>query len=245
MVYPVVLASLCWNVGVSRSNALGVSASWRLNAISFGCGARMTRAFWLAAIAIAIVIASATMSVRAATVTITDYDRTLGSKLAPVTIVEYASPSCPHCARFDVEELPLLRKAYIDRGKVLYVLRVFPRQPVDGAAEGLARCAPAAKYLAAMDLMFRNQPLWDPAVGAADPHGGLVKLAHVMGIDATRADACMSDKSVAQRTNAIASAAVAQYGVHGTPTLVINGLVQPAGVVPWPQLKQLIDRLAR
>jgi len=180
----------------------------------------------------------------ASTVTVTPNDRIMGSVLAPVTVVEYASPSCPHCAHFNADIFPLLKRGYIERGKVLYVFRVFPRQPVDGAAEGLARCLPPKQYFAAMDLLFRNQNVWDPALGVADPRAGLESIAGHLGLDAKRADACMSDQTVAQRTNAEAADAVAHYGIRGTPTFVINGIVQPAGVIPWPQMQQIIDRLA-
>jgi protein-disulfide isomerase len=196
-------------------------------------------------IAIASVLAAIAAPVFAASVTVTETDRTMGAPLAPVTVIEYASPSCPHCARFDAEVLPLLKRNYIDRGKVLFVFRVFPRQPVDGAAEGLARCVPPDRYFDAIAFLFRTQHAWDPELGVSDVHGALLKIARSMGLGAPHADMCMSDKANAERLNRSEADAVREYGIHGTPTLVINGRAQPAGVIPWPQLQQMIDKLAK
>ena len=95
-------------------------------------------------------------------------DRTLGSPKAPLTIIEYAAPTCPHCAHFDETVFPTLKRDYIDTGKVYYVFRVFPLHPSDGAAEAMARCLPVDQYFQFIDMMFRNQAQWDWENGVQD-----------------------------------------------------------------------------
>src|ERR1700750_2149727 len=104
-------------------------------------------------------------------------DRTLGNPKAPLTMVEYAAPSCPHCAHFNEALFPYLKKNYIDTGKVYYVFRVFPLSQVDVAAEAIARCLPADNYFQFIDLLFRNQPKWDPdGYDIPDPAAALVNM---------------------------------------------------------------------
>ena len=74
-------------------------------------------------------------------------DRTLGSPKAPMTVLEYAAPTCPHCAHFDMDIFPQFKQQYIDTGKVYFVFRVFPLNAVDVAAESMARCLPEDNYL--------------------------------------------------------------------------------------------------
>src|SRR3954462_7762649 len=79
---------------------------------------------------------------------ISPLDRTVGNRKAPVVLIEYAAPVCPHCAAFEIQDFPSLKAKYIDTGKVFYVFRVFPIRPGDGPAEKLAGCLPAENYLA-------------------------------------------------------------------------------------------------
>jgi protein-disulfide isomerase len=170
-------------------------------------------------------------------------DMTLGSPKAPVKVVEYGAPSCPVCARFETDNFDQLKKTYIDTGKVFFIFRTFPiNGAADGAAEGLARCAgrtSADNYFHFLDLLFRNQKDWDPEL-TSDVHGGLLKMARIAGIEA-EAEACMADKANADRTNTVSKDAVARYNVNATPTLVVNGVVQQPGYIPWTQLKSMLD----
>jgi protein-disulfide isomerase len=170
-------------------------------------------------------------------------DMTLGSPNAPVKVVEYGAPSCPVCARFETDNFDQLKKTYIDTGKVYFIFRTFPiNGEADGAAEGLARCAgrtSADNYFHFLDLLFRNQKDWDPEL-TSDVRGGLLKMARIAGIEA-EADACMTDKANKDRVNSVSKDAVARYNVNATPTLVVNGVVQQPGYIPWPQLKSMLD----
>jgi len=170
-------------------------------------------------------------------------DMTLGSPKAPITMIEYAAPMCPHCARFNEEIIPHLRADYIDKGKVFYIFRVFPIGAADVPAEALARCQPADNYFQFIDLLFRNQAKWDPENGVTDVHGGLIAVSRIAGMSAEQVDACMNNQDEQKRIMAVAQDASTRYGVTGTPTLVINGDVQQAGGMPWTELKAKLDSL--
>ena len=170
-------------------------------------------------------------------------DKTQGSSRAPITVIEYAAPQCPHCAHFNAEVIPLLKSGYIDTGKVFYIFRVFPIGPADIPAEALARCQPADNYFQFIDLLFRNQAKWDPENGVTDVRSGLIAVSRIAGMSAEQVDACISNQDEQKRIMAVAQDASTRYGVTGTPTLVINGDVQPAGGMAWADLKSKLDSL--
>ena len=170
-------------------------------------------------------------------------DMTLGSSKAPITMIEYAAPMCPHCARFNEEIIPHLRAEYIDKGKVFYIFRVFPIGAADVPAAAIAHCQPADNYFQFIDLLFRNQAKWDPENGVTDVRGGLIAVSRIAGMSAEQVDACMNNQDEQKRIMAVAQDAATRYGVTGTPTLVINGDVQQAGGMPWTELKAKLDSL--
>jgi protein-disulfide isomerase len=170
-------------------------------------------------------------------------DRTLGSPKAPITFLEYAAPACPHCAHFGETIFPLLKKNYIDTGKVYYIFRVFPINPADGAAEAIARCLPADKYFWFIDLLFRNQKTWDPEYGITDVRGGLIQVARIAGMTSEKVDGCIADKNEQERINQVAQDGEIKYSIQGVPTFIINGTVWESGGVTWPQMQKKLDSL--
>jgi protein-disulfide isomerase len=176
-------------------------------------------------------------------VTVYKDDMTLGNPKAPITLVEYAAPACPHCAHFNETAFPLLKKEYIETGKVFYVFRVYPIMPADGAVEAVARCLPADKYFPFIDLMFRNQAKWDPEDGVTDVRGGIVQLARVAGLNESQVDTCIANKDVAERINRIAQDAVTKYQLNGVPDIILNGVLWKTGGVEWPELKEKLDSM--
>jgi protein-disulfide isomerase len=172
----------------------------------------------------------------------TAYDRTQGNPKAPITVIEYAAPMCPHCAHMNEEGIPVLKANYIDTGKVFYIFRVFPIGQPDIAAESIARCLPADKYFQFIDLLYRNQAKWDPENGITDVHGGLVAMGRIAGLSGEQVDQCIANKDVQKHTMDVAQDASTRYGVNGTPTFVINGEVQTPGA-PWPDIKAKLDSL--
>jgi protein-disulfide isomerase len=173
-------------------------------------------------------------------VTVTAWDKTMGNPKAPVLMVEYAAPSCPHCAHFDKEYFQLLKKKYIDTGKVYYVLRVFPLSPADVAAEAIARCLPADNYFQFLDLLWRNQMKWDPEFQVPDVHAGLVEMGRIAGMSAAKVDSCIADQKTAAKITEVGTEGTSKYGINSVPSFVINGQTQVFGG-DWVTFSQGLD----
>jgi protein-disulfide isomerase len=162
------------------------------------------------------------------TITVAPDDRTLGNPKAPIQMVEYAAPTCPHCAHFDMTMFPDMKKNYIDTGKVFYIFRVLPLSQVDVAAESMARCLPADNYFQFIDLLFRNQPKWDPdGYAIPDVHGALVDMGKIAGMSADQVDACINNADANKRATDVGQEAETKYGINGTPTFIVNGEIAP------------------
>jgi protein-disulfide isomerase len=173
-------------------------------------------------------------------VTITAEDRTLGNPNAPIQMVEYAAPSCPHCAHFNETVFPYLKTNYIDTGKVYYVFRTFPIGAQDIPAEALARCMPKDQYFAFMDLLFKHQEVWDPEYGVTNVQAGLVEVASSAGMSADKAVSCMQNQAEAARVNKNAQEAISKYNINSTPSFVVNGTLK-AGGFDQDSLKKFLD----
>jgi len=172
--------------------------------------------------------------------TVTDKDHVLGDPNAKITVIEYASMTCPHCAGFHTTVLPELKKLYIDTGKVKLVFRDFPLDRVALQASLLAECVPADRYFAMIDMLFQTQAQWSRA---RDPQDALSKAGKLLGIDDVKFRACQDDKEtlaaiIGERQGA------ESIGVESTPTLVINGKLYP-GVRPVPDYQKIFDDLLK
>ena len=173
---------------------------------------------------------------------ITDHDMTMGNPAAKVVFIEYAAPMCPHCAHFNNEIMPDIKKSYIDTGKVFYVFRVYPIGAPDGVAEKLARCMPKAKYFPFMDQLFHNQQQWDPEFGVQDVRGALLQQARTAGMSEGQFDACIADTKQDAIINKVAADGMEKYKITGTPTLIVNGTVVTPGMVPsLEQMRSALD----
>jgi protein-disulfide isomerase len=169
-------------------------------------------------------------------------DRTLGSPKAPVTVIEYAAPTCPHCAHFDMDVFPDFKRLYIDTGKVFFIFRVFPLNPVDVAAESMARCLPAENYFSFLDLLYRNQPQWDPdGYAIPDVHAALVHMGGIAGLNAQQVDGCINDQTKISRIQGVGTDAQAKYGIYQTPSFVVNGVLH--NPMTLADLQDIIDPL--
>ena len=136
---------------------------------------------------------------------VTAEDKVMGSASAPVTMIEYYAQACSVCAHFDRAVFPQLKAKYIDTGKVRYVMRLFPLFPEDGPSYKLTRCVPPENYFKAVDVMFRDQPQWDSAeFPGVDAKAGLMKMAHVLGLNDAQALACMNSQEKDDAINRIA-----------------------------------------
>ncbi len=166
-------------------------------------------------------------------------DMALGSPDAPVTVIEYASMTCPHCAHFHEVSFPELKSRYIETGKVRFIYREFP---LDGAAlraSMLARCAGEKRFFAFIEVLFREQDRWGRS---RDPIGALAKLGRVGGIGKKDFEACMNDKALGDSILSTRLVGSQKFDVQSTPTFIINGK-RHAGDLSIDQLARIIDPL--
>ncbi len=154
--------------------------------------------------------------------TVTAEDMSLGKADAPVTVVEYASVSCTHCARWNKEVYPAFKAKYIDTGKVRYVFREFITAPPQLAAAGflLARCAGKDKYFGVLDQVFHAQ---DEIFRTGDIRTPLIAIAAQAGMNETQFNACVSDEKALNALNARVDKYVKDAKITGTPTFDVNG----------------------
>ena len=147
-------------------------------------------------------------------------DRILGKADAPITIIEYASLTCPHCAHFDVTVLPKLKEKWIDTGKAKLILRDYPLDEPALRAAMVARCAPADRFYPLIDTFFAQQEQW---VTSRDYRAALEKLVKLGGMSDKEFKACISDKKLEDQVAQSRLTASQQLGVDATPTFFING----------------------
>ena len=148
-------------------------------------------------------------------------DIVIGKPDAPVTIVEYASMTCPSCARFHNEIYPKLKEKYIDTGKAKLVFREFPLDNLAAAVSILARCTGGEGPPAFISEMFKRQPEWAFAQGNPVPR--LFEISRQAGFTQASFDACLRDEKMLALVEASRKRASEKFGVNATPTFFING----------------------
>jgi protein-disulfide isomerase len=145
----------------------------------------------------------------------------LGKEDAPITVVEYASMTCGHCANFHNKVFPTVKEKYIDTGKVRFVMREFPLDKLAVAASMLARCAGGEKTFPLISALFAKQEEW--AFVRGNPVPELFKLAKQAGFTQESFDKCLTDQQLMDDIVKIRSRAADSFGVGSTPTFFING----------------------
>ena len=166
-------------------------------------------------------------------------DKILGKDDAPVTIVEYASLTCSHCAAFHTETLPALKEKYIETGKVRLIFREFPFDPLSTAASMIARCASEPRYFPLIDLFFRQQDSW---TRADKPLDAMVAIARQAGFTQESFEACLKNQSVYDGINDQKKRGSDVHGVSSTPSFFINGQKR-SGNMSIEEISKLIDPL--
>jgi protein-disulfide isomerase len=151
---------------------------------------------------------------------ITQDDRVLGNPGAPITIIEYASLTCPHCAHFATDVLPELKREWIDTGKAKLVLRDFPLDGPALRAAMIARCAPPDRFYAFAETFFASQDKW--AV-SKDYREALARLAKLGGMGKDEFEACLNNTTLENRIVEQRLVATQQLDINSTPTFFING----------------------
>ncbi len=163
-------------------------------------------------------------------------DVVMGSAGAPVTIIEYASMTCPHCAAFETTTFPKLKEKYIDTGKVKFVLREFPLDALAAAAFMLARCAGPEKYYPLVEALFASQHQWI----VQKPLEPLNAIAKQAGFTQQSFEACLNDKELLAKIQQMRDRAAEKFKVDSTPTFFING-EKHNGAMSMDELDKLIQ----
>lgn len=152
-------------------------------------------------------------------------DNVLGSADAKVTIIEYASMTCPHCAHFHGTVYPALKQKYIDTGKVRLIFREYPLDDLATAVSMLARCAGPVRYFPFISMMFERQEYWRDD----NPVPKLLELSKQAGFTEDSFNTCLKDQKVVDGLNAERTRANDKFNVHATPSFFINGVPLEGG----------------
>jgi len=167
-------------------------------------------------------------------------DKILGSPEAPVTMIEYASLTCPHCATFHNDSLPRIKSELIEKGLMRLVFRDFPLDQVALRAALLARCAPDERYFNLLEVLFRTQSDW---AQAADPAGALAQIGRTAGMSQATIDGCVTDQARVDRIVAGYQEAQSSFDVRSTPTFIING-EKHTGTLAFEDIEKIVMGLA-
>jgi len=163
--------------------------------------------------------------------------RILGDADAPVTIIEYSSMTCPHCASFHRETLPELKKTYIETGKVKLEFRDYPLNEAAALGSLLARCAPEDRYFALVDLIFAQQQVWGSSQNIL---GELAKLGSFAGMSQDSINACFENEALYGAIVQQRSVWSDTHNVGSTPTFFVNG-TSIVGAQPFTAFEEAIE----
>jgi protein-disulfide isomerase len=166
-------------------------------------------------------------------------EQVLGNPDAPVTIIEYASLTCPHCAHFHNEILPKLKERYIAPGKVRLIFRDFPLDQTALAAAALAHCAGPDRFFSMIDVMFETQSNW---ARADNPIAALKQLGKLGGLTDQKMETCLADQQLTDGILRERLAGQNEYQIGSTPTFIIDGKAYP-GARDAEEFAKLIDPL--
>ncbi len=169
-------------------------------------------------------------------------ERELGDVDAPITIIEYASMTCPHCARFSNDQFAGIKSAFIDTGKVHFIYRDYPLDTTALKAAMMARCADRAKYFDLVEVIFKNQERW---IKSSDPIAGLKQLGALAGMDESFITACMNNAELQSELLRRMQDGTAKFKVNATPTFVFNnGAEFLSGDQTVADFQKVIDKLS-
>lgn len=170
-------------------------------------------------------------------------DRVLGNPDAPVTIIEYASLSCSHCAHFATTVLPEVKKRLIDTGKAKLIFRDFPLDQYALKASMMARCLPADKYFNVIEVIFSNQDRWSKA---EDPLAALAQLGNLAGMSAEAFKACTENHALETAILNAMQEAQTKYRIQSTPSFSFNnGAEELRGAQPVEKFEEVVNRLTQ
>lgn len=177
---------------------------------------------------------------KAKSVDTTDYGNSpvLGDPNAPVTLLEFASMTCPHCAAFHNEKLTEIKKKYVETGMVKIVFKDFPFDQRAAGASMMARCVAPNRYFQAIDALFKTQNTW---ARSDDYLGELGKIAKLAGLSQEKFDACMKDDDILNQVLADRQEGTEKYKVDSTPTFFVNGTEKISGNVSLSDFEDVLN----
>jgi protein-disulfide isomerase len=167
-------------------------------------------------------------------------EMSVGKADAPVTVVEYASMTCGHCAAFHTSTYPEFKKRYVDTGKARYILREFPLDPLAAGAFMLARCAGKDKYFPMVETLFQQQRNW----AVQKPLEPLFAIARQAGFTQQSFDECLRDQKMLDGIEKVRARGADRFKVESTPTFFINGTMY-RGAMTIDQMEKVIDPLLK
>ncbi len=163
----------------------------------------------------------------------------LGQANAPITVIEYSSFTCPHCASFHANTFPDIRKHYIDTGKVRFVFRHFPFDKPAAMAAALAECSGPDNFFTFVDVLFGSQSAW---ARVSDPLAALTRIGRLGGLKAEAIAACFTDEALINRILASRVDGAREFNINSTPTFIING-EKLVGAQPFARFVEVFERL--
>ncbi|MBQ4823903.1 DsbA family protein [Leisingera sp. HS039] len=166
-------------------------------------------------------------------------EMTLGAEDAPVTLIEYASYTCPHCASFHNETFKKLKADYIDTGKVKFIYREVYFDRYGLWASMIARCSGPDKFFGISDLIYKGQSEWTRAGGATEIVDELRKIGRLAGIENEQLEICLQDGEKAQTLVAWYQENATEHGIEATPSFILNG--EKISNQSYTEFKTLLD----
>lgn len=170
-------------------------------------------------------------------------DQVMGKPDAPITIIEYASTTCGHCATLHKNVLPKIKSDWIDTGKARLIYRDFPTGPahLSIGASMIAHCAGPERYFGVLGLIMEQQDKW---MAAANPLDALKKMVRLAGVTGEEVDACLARQDLANALQDRAAEGSKAFGIESTPTLIINGKVVE-GSRPYEEFDKVLKAAAK
>ncbi len=149
-----------------------------------------------------------------------DDDRIVGSPDAPITIVEYASLTCPHCASFHANTYPQLKKEWIDTGRAKLVFRHFPLDGIGLRAAAVSNCLEGDRHFGFIEVLMKSMQQW---ARSQDPTRALAQISALAGINQEQFEKCFNDEAEMDKILARRTEAANEYNVNSTPSFLVNG----------------------
>ena len=168
-------------------------------------------------------------------------ERILGQSKAPIELIEYASLTCPHCAKFHNGPWVKIKKEYVDTGKAKLIYRDFPTDQLALAASMIARCAPKTRYFGIVKIMFETQDNWR---NSQNPRQALANIGRIAGMSLETVNQCINSKVAYESVMRLREEGSKKFNIDSTPTLIVNGKKIESGL-KIEDYRKIFDRLLK